>query len=380
MPLRIHIALIAALVAASGCGGRCPGSSPLEKYTAQLRGECCQFCTEPTDAQLDRSCKDQVPRGRWLSHSEYECPMWAAQCLGEQGPKAAPALIEAARNGPDNFDTGDGIIPVRDAILVSLGKTGNADAVPVLLDALSNKRGSPEAALEGLKWLGPVARPAVPTILPMLAIPGRIREYTADALGAIGDPSAVPALIEALNPDDKVMVRRVTDALAKMGSGASAALPVLKRLVETQPDHEAHFAIRAAIRAIAGSDAANALPKSYEMVTTEISKLFRTVASRRGLPRPAVRIDSGKDEVSARLRSGTGIEIRFDKPAWIARRAVTGTMKVFRDQRASVESPPEPGASNSARRALPHGRASAQESRFTSMAQIENLIEAAMTQ
>ncbi len=355
MKLTSHLALLAAAVAIAGCG-RCPGASPLERYTAQLRGECCQFCTEPTGAQLDRSCKDQIPRGAWLRHPEYECPMWAAACLGEEGPAAAPALIDAARNGPDNFDTGDGVIPVRDTILIALGKTGNAQAVPVLLEALAAKRGSPEAALEGLTWLGPAARSAVPAILPYLQVRGRVREYTAEALGAIGDPSATPALIQAFDPDDKVMVRKVTDALSKMESAASAALPVLTRLVKTQPDHEAHFAVRAAIRAIAGAEAANALPKSYEMVTAEISKLFRTVAARRGMRRPAVRIDGVKDEVSATLPSGTRVEIRFDKTTWIARRAVTGTITVHRAQSPATES------------------------RFADIAQVENLIDSALAQ
>lgn len=357
MKLALHFALLAAVVAASGCGGgRCPGGSPLEKYTAQLRGECCQFCTEPTDAELDHSCKDRLPRGGWLRHLDRECPMWAAQCLGEQGPAAAPALIEAARQGLDNFDTGDGVIPVRDAILVSLGKTGNAQALPVLLEALAARRGSPEAALEGLKWLGPAARPAVPSILPYLQVRGRVREYTADTLGATGDPSVVPALVQALDPDDAVMVTRVADALSKMGSAASPALPALERLVRAQSDHRAHFSVRAAIRAIAGAEAANALPKSYEMMTAEISKLFRTVAERRGIRRPAVRIDGVKDEVSTTLESGTRVEIRFDKATWIARRAVTGTATVHR----------------------PHSAAT--ESRFADMAQVEKLIDSALAQ
>lgn len=357
MKLAPHLALLAAVVAASGCGGgRCPGGSALEKYTAQLRGECCQFCTEPPNAQLDDTCKAEIPGGGWLRHPEYECPMWAARCLGEQGPAAAPALIEAARNGPDNFDTGDGVIPVRDAILVSLGKTGNASAVPVLLEALAAKRGSPEAAIEGLKWLGPTARPAVPSILPYLQVSGRVREYTAEALGAIGDPSAVPALVLALDPDDIFMVTRVVDALSKLGSAASPALPALERLVRAQPDHRAHFSIRAAIRAIGGAKAANELPKSYEMMTAEISKLLRTVAARRGVRRPAVHIDGVKEEVSTTLPSGTRVEIRFDKAAWIARRVVTGTVTVHRPQGPATES------------------------RFADLARVEKLIDNALAE
>jgi hypothetical protein len=170
----------------------------LEQLRSQLRGACCQFST------AGGACQASIG---WVRNESRECVRWAAECLGQLGPAAAaavPDLIQAARTGPNNYDTGDGVIAVRDSIVIALGQTGGQQALPVLLEALANPRPveagpgaagfasaepvGEEAALTALRHLGPTARPALPAIRKLLARPqrtGRDRRIAQAALAAI---------------------------------------------------------------------------------------------------------------------------------------------------------------------------------------------------
>lgn len=48
-----------------------------------------------------------------------------------------PALIEDLKNGPNDYDTGDGIIPYRSQIGKTLGKIGDVSAITPLIEQLS---------------------------------------------------------------------------------------------------------------------------------------------------------------------------------------------------------------------------------------------------
>ena len=71
--------------------------------------------------------------------SKYHAAAGAARCLGHMGPDAAaavPALIDALRRGPNDYDTGDGVIPARSAIAAALGAIGDPRAIDPLAEAL----------------------------------------------------------------------------------------------------------------------------------------------------------------------------------------------------------------------------------------------------
>lgn len=305
-----------------------------ESLTRQLRGETCA---------LDQSC---TQRGwfNWLVTSKRECVRDAAQCLATMGAAAkpaVPALIEAVRNGPNNFDTGDGVIHVRDAVVEALGRTGDPRALPVLLEALANPkpmdvdlgaipRDKPVgelAALNALGFLGPAAAAAVPRILPYLGHEERyFVEGAATALGSIGEVSAIPALTAALGRGETAY--RVAEALGRFGPAAHSALPALTRLIEEAPERDGEVRIRLAIAAIGGRAAADVLPKSYHMKMNAIWKLARDTAKGRGVRLRGAHLNSPAEEIATTLASGASLVIGFSREAWVARRAVEGTVTV----------------------------------------------------
>jgi HEAT repeat protein len=84
---------------------------------------------------------------------------------------------------------------VRRAAAVSLGQIGSREAVPVLVEALSNAR-----------------------------TPDDVRREAARALGLIGDPAAAPALRSVLAHRDPYLSRIAFEALRKLDP-ATAARP-----------------------------------------------------------------------------------------------------------------------------------------------------------
>jgi HEAT repeat protein len=92
-----------------------------------------------------------------------------------------------------------------------LGAMGMAakSAVPALTRNLYYSWGYEvrQTAAEALGNIGPTAKPAVPVlIVSLLTDFGHVRSEAAMALGKIGDPSAIPALVQALD-DDEVNVK-----------------------------------------------------------------------------------------------------------------------------------------------------------------------------
>jgi HEAT repeat protein len=140
----------------------------------------------------------------------------AAVALGQTGDaRAVPALAGAlarrltgstnSKSDSDDSKSGSGKLKragrrkveqdefVRRAAAVSLGQIGSREAVPALVETLSDERA-----------------------------PGDVRREAARALGLIGDPSAAGALRQVLTHQDPYLSRIAFEALRKLEPSASA--------------------------------------------------------------------------------------------------------------------------------------------------------------
>jgi HEAT repeat protein len=355
-----RIAALSLALVVAGCGSQpcgLVGGDRVERLVAQLEGKCCSFHTEPVEGQLDDQCKahDRSTWGmRWLA-GRPTCAKWAAQCLGQMGGEAAasvPALVEALDHGPNNFDTGDGIVPARDAVMLALGRIGDPRAVGPLLQALRNPRpvdvgpgavgyASSEpvgeaAALEALGMLGSHAALALPDVIEFatapLETPGQAERYRAAtlALAGIGDPAGTAVLIRGL--EDPRRRSAAARALATMGEAAEGAGPALVALVEDAPDGEANAVLRRAIREILGQEAVRALPRNYDQQMVELMRHIDATARRLGCSRQRVSIHGAAEQLVHRLDDDIDVRVHFDRAQWLARRVTAGSLTLMRNE------------------------------------------------
>lgn len=103
----------------------------VDKLVRQLKGEAVYY---------DIYGKESGYFDEWtVRHFKENRIVAAAVLLGKMGPgakKAVPALIEFIENGPDDFDTGDGVIPLRSSAVDALAKIGDKRAVKPLVKKL----------------------------------------------------------------------------------------------------------------------------------------------------------------------------------------------------------------------------------------------------
>lgn len=217
---------------------------------------------------------------------DRQCIIAAAQCFGDLGTQAeaaVPLLIELL-GVQRNYETGDGLLRTRSEIALALGRIGDPQAIQPLIDVLQSedetdypsyerehlhaliedgptswgsKGTSFGAVAEALGMFGPDAREAVPYLLSLLndgpaegaeslvnshetavSISGRSRNppcgRAAQALAAIGDPRAIPALVKALN--NPKCERWAVSALNMFGSDAREALPMLETILQRESE------------------------------------------------------------------------------------------------------------------------------------------------
>ncbi|MET8079475.1 HEAT repeat domain-containing protein [Streptomyces sp. NPDC005303] len=162
--------------------------------------------------------------------------------IGHLGPEAAAPLAPALRRrlsevSPDSAGSFERAVP----LLSALTALGDAEAVPEVLRLL---RGLPvrlrlpdavvEAAVRALEAFGNAAPSLVVPVLRELLE----TEYAAVAAGALwsveGDASAVLPVLTGELADGRPRRRAATEALARLGPKAGAALPGLRRMVLTE--------------------------------------------------------------------------------------------------------------------------------------------------
>jgi HEAT repeat protein len=147
--------------------------------------------------------------------------------------RAMPALMALFRNGDS----------LRRYAVSSLGEIGDKRATPVLLEALHNDPSGEvrAAAVHGLGSMKDVR--AVPGLIEVLKQGGYAAAY---ALAQIGDESALPALLEAIDNAPKGhAAMHAIDALRHVTSPDKAATLLTEMLLHHKADYVRGFAARA---------------------------------------------------------------------------------------------------------------------------------------
>jgi hypothetical protein len=164
-----------------------------------------------------------------LQHEDAQTRHRAADALGEIGdPAAVRALLEAVRD-PNAY--------VRRQAARALGQIGDASAVPGLIGALNDDRHFVrEQGVEALARIGAASVSGLADALREQNPAARF--HIVEALGSIGDVSAVPALIDALSDTNPYVRQSAAGALGDLGDAeslphkvlAATRLPVAQRI------------------------------------------------------------------------------------------------------------------------------------------------------
>ncbi len=144
--------------------------------------------------------------------------------LGRQAKSAAPQLLDAVKHTDAH---------VRVEAAGALGRVG-ADREKVVAALIALLKDDPEREVRrsvagALGEIGPAAAPAVPTLREALRGEGGGWWVAADAIGKIGGPDAVPALVEALGSKDNDVRLTAIKRLGELGGAAASAAEALKK-------------------------------------------------------------------------------------------------------------------------------------------------------
>jgi hypothetical protein len=139
------------------------------------------------------------------------------------------------------------------AILVPYKAAGPAAVLPILCAGLADPDDEVSGvATSALGVIGPDAAPAIPALREAALKFEKPNISAPNALGAIGGPEAVEALVEVLERGDNTARNLAAHALAGMGERARAALPALQKAA-LHTDIGVSGAARQAIKKIGGS-------------------------------------------------------------------------------------------------------------------------------
>lgn len=174
---------------------------------------------------------------------------WAARGLSGIGPdakEAVPALIESLEDKDDDC---------RFWAVMALSTIGSAatDAIPRLIEHLQDSAfGIRQAAAGALSRIAPTAPKVVPALVTTLASDENqyVREEIVRALGHIGTPAAVAALIGTLTDHSSGVRRYAAIGLKMLGAKAKEAKEALQTLMTTETDEGIRSQAEAALRRV----------------------------------------------------------------------------------------------------------------------------------
>jgi len=192
-----------------------------------------------------------------LFDEKTDVKTYLADLIGELGaPGAATEFI----NNPFGDFIND-IININSAAGYALNKIGATEAVPILIEALSDEKS--DVKVKAAYTLGKInASEAVPKLIEALSDESpSVNIAAAHALGEIGAQEAVPILIEALS--DRNPAVKVNAAYALGEIGAQEAVPILiEALSDGNPDVKTNAAY-----ALGEIGAQEAVPKLIEALS-----------------------------------------------------------------------------------------------------------------
>ncbi|MFQ6015580.1 MAG: HEAT repeat domain-containing protein [Anaerolineae bacterium] len=166
-----------------------------------------------------------------LHHGDEAVSRRATEVLVQIGEPAVKPLVAALRNS-DRDVRDPQSNDVRWRVAEALGRIGHPQAVEALVGALhdSDWHIRDRAALA----LGNIRDPHAlePLVRALRDADWRVRDRAAAALGKMGDARAVAPLIQALHDDDEDVRLRVTAVLGKIGD-AQAVQPLIEALHDT---------------------------------------------------------------------------------------------------------------------------------------------------
>jgi len=166
--------------------------------------------------------------------------------LVEYGDRAVPSLIAATDNADSN---------IRRGAVKALGIIRSPEALDALLTCLRNDDNSAVRAAAAANLGAFRSRDALmPLTLALKDSSWSVRSAAARALGKLGDPSAVPQLIEILTGGGENMsVVKVAAAEALGNIGGSEAAETLKQVMTFDPDETVANAARDAYAKLTGT-------------------------------------------------------------------------------------------------------------------------------
>lgn len=171
----------------------------------------------------------------------------AAKALFEVGAaeESYRTTLEKLRNDPDRKTKIEAANMLTELSLTEPPR----EAIPALIQALDGgSAASNDNTLRKLARFGPEARAAIPTVMEM-AKASKVRLAALDCLGSIGadQQDVQDFLVETLGDPQPFIRVAAANALFKMGARASAALPALKKLLETDTDRQVHISAAFAV-------------------------------------------------------------------------------------------------------------------------------------
>jgi HEAT repeat protein len=175
----------------------------------------------------ERVGADEYLLGR-LTDRDQEVRASAGNALLRRGPKAVPALTEALSR-PEPLER-----RLAAGTLARIGPLAR-DALPALMRLAVEEEDENVLEMAGMA-LGQIARDQPDAVAQILAMLGSASDSTrlaaVRAAGYLGDPRAVPQLIESLKSTNPKLREEAAESLGNLGPYAAPAIPALIEMLD----------------------------------------------------------------------------------------------------------------------------------------------------